>query len=50
MVAEIQSERPLVESNRKLIEIFERMIESKLAELWGENVSPDLSNTGHPAP
>jgi restriction endonuclease S subunit len=35
ILAEITAERALVESNRKLIEIFERKIQAKLAELWG---------------
>ena len=30
------SEQTLVEANRKLIEIFERKIQAKLAEIWGE--------------
>ena len=36
IVAQIESERTLVESNKKLIEIFERKIKSKIAEVWGE--------------
>jgi len=30
------SERELVEADRKLIEIFKRKIQAKLAEIWGE--------------
>jgi len=36
IVASIKCERALVESNRKLIEIFEKKIQDKLAEIWGE--------------
>jgi type I restriction enzyme M protein len=36
IVEEIEAERELVEANRKLIEIFERKIQAKLAEIWGE--------------
>ena len=37
IVAEIEAERALVESNRKLVEIFEKKIQVRLAEIWGEN-------------
>lgn len=30
------NERALVEANRKLIEVFEKKIQAKLAEIWGE--------------
>jgi hypothetical protein len=36
IIEEIESERQLVEANRKLIEMFERKIQAKLAEIWGE--------------
>jgi len=36
IVAELEAERTLVESNRKLIEVFEKKIQSKLAEIWEE--------------
>jgi restriction endonuclease S subunit len=36
IVEEIEAEWKLVEANRKLIEIFERKIQAKLAEIWGE--------------
>lgn len=36
IVAKIEAERALVEANRKLVEIFERKIQDKLAEIWGE--------------
>jgi len=36
IMAEMQAERVLVESNRKLIEIFEAKIRAKLDEIWGE--------------
>ena len=35
IVAEIEVERALVESSRKLIEIFEKKVQAKLAEIWG---------------
>ncbi len=37
IVEEIEAERALVEANRKLVEIFERKIQAKLAEIWGED-------------
>jgi restriction endonuclease S subunit len=36
IVAEIEAERALLEANRKLMELFEKKIQSKLAEAWGE--------------
>ena len=36
IVAEIESERELVEANKKLIEIFEKKIKDKIGEVWGE--------------
>lgn len=36
IVAEIQSERALVEANRKLAGIYEKKIQDKLSEIWGE--------------
>jgi len=36
---EIDAERGLVESNRKLVEIFEKKLQAKLAEIWGEEES-----------
>ncbi len=36
IVAELEAERALVEANRKLAEIFEKKIQAKLAEVWGE--------------
>jgi hypothetical protein len=36
---EIDAERELVESNRKLVEIFEKKMQAKLAEIWGEEES-----------
>ena len=35
IVAELEAERTLVEANRKLIDIFEKKIQTKLAEIWG---------------
>jgi hypothetical protein len=34
-VDEIDAEREMVEANRKLIEIFGKKIQAKLAEIWG---------------
>ena len=39
IVGELEAERRMVEANRKLIDIFERKIQSKLAEIWGEENS-----------
>ncbi|MFH1671878.1 MAG: restriction endonuclease subunit S [Pseudomonadota bacterium] len=36
IVAEIESERELVDANKKLIEIFEKKINDKIGEVWGE--------------
>ena len=36
LVAGIEAEQALVEANRKLAEIFEKKIQDKLAEIWGE--------------
>jgi len=36
IVAEIESERQLVEANKKLIEIYEKKIKDKIGEVWGE--------------
>jgi type I restriction enzyme M protein len=36
IVSDIQSERDLIDANRKLIGIFEKKIQDKLAEIWGE--------------
>ena len=35
-VAELKAERAMVDANRKLVEVFERKIQTKLAEIWGE--------------
>ncbi len=37
IVAGIEAERALVEANRKLVELFEKKIQTKLAEIWGES-------------
>ncbi len=37
IVAEIEAEQAMVESNRKLIERFEKKIEVVIARVWGEN-------------
>jgi type I restriction enzyme M protein len=39
IVVEIEAERALLEANRKLVEVFEKKIQSKLAEIWGEENS-----------
>jgi len=39
IVAGIEAERTLVESNRKLIEIVEAKIKAKRDEIWGEEES-----------
>ena len=36
IVAEIETERELVDANKKLIEIFEKKIKDKIGEVWGE--------------
>jgi len=36
IIAEIESERELIEANKKLIEIFEKKIKDKIGEVWGE--------------
>jgi hypothetical protein len=36
---EIDAERGLVESNRKLVEIFEQKLQAKLSEIWEEEES-----------
>jgi len=39
IVAELEVEWAMVESNRKLIELFEKKIQAKLAEIWGEEAN-----------
>lgn len=36
IMEEIEAEQELVEANKRLIEIYERKIQAKLAEIWGE--------------
>jgi type I restriction enzyme M protein len=36
IIAEIESERELVEANKRLIEIFEKKIKDKIGEIWGQ--------------
>jgi hypothetical protein len=38
LVIELEAERALVEANRELIARFEKKIQSKLAEVWGDEV------------
>jgi hypothetical protein len=40
IVAELESERSLVEANRELIARFEKKMQAKLAEIWGELAEP----------
>ena len=35
IVAELEAEQALVEANRKLVEIFEKKTQAKLAGIWG---------------
>lgn len=39
IVAGIDAERAIVDVNRKLVEIYEQKIQSKLAEIWGETAN-----------
>lgn len=36
IVAQIEEEQKLVDSNKQLIEIFEKKIKDKISEVWGE--------------
>lgn len=36
IVAELEAEQQLIDANKKLIEIYQQKIESKIAEIWGE--------------
>jgi type I restriction enzyme R subunit len=45
IVAELETECSLVEANRKLVERFEKKIQSKLAETWGEEISVGAQET-----
>ena len=36
IVAKIEEEQKLVDSNKKLIELFEKKIKDKISEVWGE--------------
>lgn len=36
IVAELEAEQQLVDANKKLVEIYQQKIKSKLAEIWGE--------------
>lgn len=36
IVAKLEAERQLIDANKKLIEIYQQKIKSKLAEIWGE--------------
>ena len=47
IVEEIEAEQELIKANKKLIEIYERKIQAKLAEIWGEennNHEPEKNN------
>ncbi len=36
IVSQIEEERKLIDSSKKLIEIFEKKIKDKIAEVWGK--------------
>ena len=36
IAAKIEKEQKLVDSNKQLIEIFEKKVKDKIAEVWGE--------------
>lgn len=36
IVEEIEAEQELIKANKKLIEVYERKIQAKLAEIWGD--------------
>ena len=36
IVAKIEEEQKLVDSNKQLIEIFEKKVKDKISEVWGE--------------
>jgi type I restriction enzyme M protein len=36
IVARIEEEQQLVDSNKKLIELFEKKVKDKVSEVWGE--------------
>jgi len=36
IVAELEAEQKLINANKKLIEIYQQKIKSKIAEVWGE--------------
>jgi len=38
--AEIAAEQGLVDSNRQLIESFEKKVQGTLARIWGEDATP----------
>ena len=38
IVADLEAERTLVEANRELIARFEKKIQAKLSEIWGDEV------------
>jgi len=40
IVAQIEKEQALVNSNKQLIEIFEQKIKDRIAKVWGEEVKP----------
>ncbi len=37
IIAELRAERKLIDANKKLIQIYQQKIKSKIAETWGEN-------------
>ena len=36
IVAELEAEQKIIDSNKRLIEIYQQKIKSKIAEVWGE--------------
>ena len=36
IIAELEAEQQLINANKKLIEIYQQKIKSKIAEVWGE--------------
>ena len=43
IVTELEAERAMVEANRKLIEVFEKKIQAKLAEIWGKETTNPIT-------
>jgi restriction endonuclease S subunit len=41
IISQVEDEQKLVESNKKLIDIFEQKIKDKIAEVWGEELNKE---------